>query len=403
MKKNFWYAVGCVILLFAGGVCVVFPDRRGKRSSRDRRRGRPRHDRKAEAPHRHLLRSGNGAPPHGDRHHPGQPPARFSLPSTTRKRASGRKAVSVAVDTAALKLHDGPATLTLTAVDYSLWKNRTVVDAAGQRSISCRPRSSSSIRRTTSIPGGTCVVAYRLSETASSTGVQVGDLFYPAYPVTLAGKPGYVAYFALPLDATPGVPADPHHGARSGRKRNRQRHPRADPEKEVPQRHDGPLPTPFSDRRCPNSRRPFPLLRGKTPIETFIYVNTQLRADNSQDDPVRLQKIGTAPALAGHLSPDEKRRPDGPLRRPPDLSSTAENRWAKASTSAWISHPWPMPRSRPPTPASSVSPDRSGSTAMPSSSTTASASATLYAHMSGIQVEPDQTVKAGRGHRLCPA
>ena len=152
----------------------------------------------------------------------------------------------------------------------------------------------------------------------------------------------------------------------------RQRHPHPDPEKEVPQRHDGPLRclSGTEDARIPGVHPP---AQGENAHRNLHLCEHPAPRRQPPDHPVRLQKIGTAPALAGYLSPDEKRRPHGPLRRPPDLSSTAGNRWAKASIPAWTSHPLPMPRSRPPTPASSVSPESSGSTAMPSSSTTASA------------------------------
>ena len=55
-------------------------------------------------------------------------------------------------------------------------------------------------------PGGACIVTYRLSEAAPLTGVQVGEIFFPAYPVTLSGKSAYVAYFALPMEAAQGKP-----------------------------------------------------------------------------------------------------------------------------------------------------------------------------------------------------
>lgn len=189
-----------------------------------------------------------------------------------------RKAVSVAVDASALKLHDGPATLTLTAIDHSLWKNRTTVVRPAQ--IDFLPPQIFQLNTQNHInPGGTCVVAYRLSEAVPRTGVMVGDQFYPGYPVTLAGKPGYVVYFPLPLDASPGVPqirilAQDHAGNETVNgipTLIMKRKFRSD--KMV--LSDG-----FLGQKMPEFQAAVPELRGKTPIETFVYVNTLLRADN---------------------------------------------------------------------------------------------------------------------------
>ena len=190
------------------------------------------------------------------------------------------KPVSAAVDAAALKLHDGPATLTITAVDYSLWKNRTVVER--QATIDFLPPQIFQLNPANHInPGGSCVVAYRLSETASSTGVQVGNLFYPAYPVALAGKPGYVAYFALPLDATQGSPQIRIMARDPAGNETLNGIPTLILKRKF--RSDTmTLTDAFLGQKMPEFQASVPLLRGKTPIETFTYVNTQLRADNFQ-------------------------------------------------------------------------------------------------------------------------
>jgi murein DD-endopeptidase MepM/ murein hydrolase activator NlpD len=182
------------------------------------------------------------------------------------------------VDASALKLHDGPATLTLTAVDHSLWNNRTTVVRPAQ--IDFLPPQIFQLNTQNHInPGGTCVVAYHLSEAVHRTGILVGDQFYPGYPVMLAGKPGYAAYFALPLDASPGVPqirilAQDHAGNETVNgipALIKKRKFRSD--KMV-------LTDSFLGQKMPEFQALVPELRGKTPIETFIYVNTLMRADN---------------------------------------------------------------------------------------------------------------------------
>ena len=190
----------------------------------------------------------------------------------------GRKAISVTVDAATLKLHDGPAILTLTAVDHALWKNRITVTHPVM--IDSLPPQIFQLNTQNHInPGGTCVVAYRLSEAALLTGVKVGDLFYPAYPATLAGKSGYAAYFALPLDASPGVPQIRILARDQAGNETASGMPALIQKRKF--RSDKMVLTDsFLGQKMPEFQAAIPELRGKTPIETFIYVNTLLRADN---------------------------------------------------------------------------------------------------------------------------
>ena len=170
MKKNFWYTIGCVILLLAGGFAWVFltvgendppgitvegdPVMIGKQklltaTFSDRGTGLRRTEIVITQDSRPRLLSSIDYPAKGVLNKP----------------------ISVNLDAAALKLHDGPATLTITAVDYSLWSNRTVVERSA--TIDSLPPQIFQLNPANHInPGGSCVVAYRLSETASSTGVQ---------------------------------------------------------------------------------------------------------------------------------------------------------------------------------------------------------------------------------------
>jgi murein DD-endopeptidase MepM/ murein hydrolase activator NlpD len=189
-----------------------------------------------------------------------------------------RKALSVTVEAGTLKLHDGPATLTLAAVDHSLWKNRTTVTRPV--TIDLLPPQIFQLNTQNHInPGGTCVVAYHLSEAVPRTGVLVGDLFYPAYPVTLAGKPGYAVYFALPLDASPGVPQIRILARDQAGNETVSGIPALIKKRKF--RSDTMvLSDSFLGQKMPEFQAAIPELRGKTPIETFIYVNTRLRDEN---------------------------------------------------------------------------------------------------------------------------
>ncbi len=239
MKRSFWYVIGLVILLAAGGgawflmtvgeggnpsavadgdVSMIGKQKLLKVTFSDEGQGLRRTEIVITQDNRPRVLSAIDYPETGVR----------------------RKEVSVAVDASVLKLNDGPASLILTAVDYSLWKNRTVITRPVQ--IDFMPPQISQLNPTNHInQGGACVLTYRLSEAVTQTGVQVGDVFYPGHPVTLAGKPGYVAYFALPLDATPGAPQIRILARDQAGNETVSGIPALDQEAEIPQRHDGPF------------------------------------------------------------------------------------------------------------------------------------------------------------------
>jgi len=188
-----------------------------------------------------------------------------------------RKAISVLVDAAVLKLHDGAATLTVTAIDRSLWKNKTSVTQPVTIDLMA-PQIFQLNSQNHINPGGTCVIAYGLSE-AATTGVQVGDLFYPAYPVTLGGKPGYAVYFALPLDAMPGVPQIRITARDQAGNETVAGIPALIQKRKF--RADKMMVTDaFLARILPQFQAAVPELRGKPPIDAFIHVNSVLRAAN---------------------------------------------------------------------------------------------------------------------------
>jgi len=277
MQKRFWYIFGCFVLLLAGGggwffltvgesgkpvveigadAAVIGREKALDITFSDSGRGLRRTEIVITQDNQPRVLSAIDYPETGVR----------------------RKAVSVTVDSATLKLHDGPASLTLTAVDHSLWKNRTTVTRPV--TIDFLPPQIFQLNTQNHInPGGTCVVAYRLSEAALLTGIQVGDIFYPAYPVTLAGKPGYAAYFALPLEASPGVPQIRILARDQAGNETLSGIPALIQKRKF--RSDTMVLTDsFLGQKMPEFQASIPDLRGKTPMETFTYVNTLLRADN---------------------------------------------------------------------------------------------------------------------------
>lgn len=190
-----------------------------------------------------------------------------------------QKTVSVTVDAAALKLKDGTAELTLTAVDHSLWKNRQSVTLPV--TIDLMPPQISQLNPISHInPGGAAVVVYRLSEPAARTGVLAGDEFYPGYPVTLSGRAVHVAFFALPMEAAKDSP--PLRIMSRDRAGNET--VSAIPALILKRKFRGDkmvLSDNFLGRKMPEFQAAIPSLRGKTLLETFVHVNTVLREENS--------------------------------------------------------------------------------------------------------------------------
>jgi murein DD-endopeptidase MepM/ murein hydrolase activator NlpD len=389
MQKGFWYIVACLVLLLAGGWFFFTVGERDKPAvelgadaafiGRQKALTVTFSDSGRGLRHTEVVITQDNKP---------RVLSAIDYPETGVR----SKAVSIAIDAATLKLNDGPAILTLTAVDYSLWKNRTTV--LRPVTIDFLPPQILQLNTQNHInPGGTCVVAYHLSEAALLTGIQVGDLFYPAYPVTLSGKPGYAAYFALPLEASSGVPPIRILARDQAGNETASGVPALIQKRKF--RSDTMLLTEgFLGQKMPEFQALLPELRGKSAIDTFLYVNTLLRADNLKTIQSACQKSEPRPlwqdtflrmknAAPMALFGDRRTylfdgKPAGEsLHIGVDLASlvhapieAANNGIVRFTGMLGIY----------------------GNTVIIDHGMGLS---TLYAHMSGIQVKPDQTVKRG--------
>ena len=102
----------------------------------------------------------------------GQILADKKIPSRGKK----QETLSLTINAGELKLHDGPATLKITATDYSLFKNQTVLSQAIK--IDTVPPQINLLKNINYInQGGTGFVAYQPSKTLASTGVYINDYF----------------------------------------------------------------------------------------------------------------------------------------------------------------------------------------------------------------------------------
>jgi len=186
--------------------------------------------------------------------------------------------IQVIVDPVKIKLHEGPATLHISATDHALFTNS--INASRPVMIDFGPPQISLFNAQNHInPGGTCVVTYHVSEPVVMTGVSVDQLFFKAYPISLSGKSGFIAYFAMPIDAV-GKQVNIRIVARDqGGNESSVAVPYLLMNKSF--RSDNMmLSEAFLQQKMPEFQAGNPQLRGKTLLDTFLYVNTLMRADN---------------------------------------------------------------------------------------------------------------------------
>ncbi len=186
--------------------------------------------------------------------------------------------VSVTIDPVAIKLHEGPATLYVSATDNSLWKNETTL--AIQVNIDFMPPQIFLLTSTNHInPGGTCVILYRTSKPVVSSGVMVEKNFSQGYATTISEKPCTISYFSLPMDAKHGgttikvIARDQAGNETSIALPNLIRKKKFRSDKMT-------LSENFLQQKMPEFQSHNPALQGKTPLDTFIYVNGKMREEN---------------------------------------------------------------------------------------------------------------------------
>jgi len=191
-----------------------------------------------------------------------------------------RDTLLLPIDSTALKLQDGPALLTIAATDQSLWSNTSSVSKTMDAEIV--PPQIFLLTPTNYVsPGGTGMILYRTSKPVHTTGVFVDDIPFAAYPTTLSGKACYIVFFAMPID----------NGSDRGRIRIVARDaggneatavvPRLVLKKKF--RNDKmALSDHFLQQKMPEFIAQNPALRDKTPIDIFVYVNSELRGKNNR-------------------------------------------------------------------------------------------------------------------------
>jgi len=195
-------------------------------------------------------------------------------------RGQKKKTLTINIDPIALKLNDGPAELRFSATDHSMFKNHFVFSQPVK--IDTVPPQISLLNPINiAYQGGTCFVAYRISKSVILTGAYVDNYFTPGYTFMADNKPVSVVYFGLPIDAAKGKTAIKIYARDHAGNENSVAVPCLIKERKF--RSDKMnLSDSFLAQKMPEFQETVPALKGKTPLEVFIYINDQIRNDNNK-------------------------------------------------------------------------------------------------------------------------
>lgn len=186
---------------------------------------------------------------------------------------------AIVLDTEKLHIEDGPASLVITARDYSLWgfgagnKTRIVVDLAFDTKPPrvVRLDSPRYIR-----PGGAGVVIYKITEEVASHGVDVNGFFHKGFPVE-GKKDVFGAVIALPFDSKKITNA---HVVAVDLAGNAGKAPFGMIVKKRKFKYDTiNIPESFLSLKIPEFTQYYPQMTG-VPIDQFVYINTEVRKQN---------------------------------------------------------------------------------------------------------------------------
>ncbi|HQP47028.1 MAG TPA: M23 family metallopeptidase [Flexilinea sp.] len=193
-------------------------------------------------------------------------------------KGKSQETLSLTINSGELRLHDGPATLKVTAADNSLFRNQAVI--IKEIKIDTVPPLINLVKNINYInQGGTGFVAYQPSKALSSTGVYINDYLSPAHATLIDNKPSYFTYFALPMNADKTSTKIMIFARDEAGNENTMGVPCVIKEKKF--RSDKMnLSENFLQQKMPEFQTMVPALQGKTPLEVFIYVNSQMRKDN---------------------------------------------------------------------------------------------------------------------------
>ncbi len=193
-------------------------------------------------------------------------------------KGKNQETLSLTINVSELKLHDGPAILKITATDHSLFENKGILSQAVK--IDTVPPQIYLLKNTTYLnQGGTGFVSYQISKAVVSTGIYINNYFIPAHTILADNKSTYITYFAVPMDASKANTRIMVFARDDGGNETNIALPcqiktkkfRADKMN---------LSEDFLRQKMPEFQAMLPSLQGKTPLEVFTYINSQMRNDN---------------------------------------------------------------------------------------------------------------------------
>jgi len=193
-------------------------------------------------------------------------------------RGQKQENLSLTINSTDLKLHDGPAIIKITATDYSLFKNQTVLSQSVK--IDTIPPQINLLKTVNYInQGGTGFIAYQSSKHIALTGVYVNDYFTPGHTILQNNIATSVTYFAVPIDASATKTRIIIFASDDAGNETRIAFPCTIKAKKF--RADKMnLSESFLQQKMPEFEAMVPSLRGKTPLEVFIFINSQMRNEN---------------------------------------------------------------------------------------------------------------------------
>jgi murein DD-endopeptidase MepM/ murein hydrolase activator NlpD len=193
-------------------------------------------------------------------------------------RGKNQEILPLTINSTDLKLHDGPAVIKITATDFSLFKNQTVLSQSVK--IDTIPPQINLLKTVNYInQGGTGFIAFQSSKPIALTGVYVNDYFTPGYTIRQNNIPTYVTYFAVPMDASATKTRIIIFASDDAGNETRIAFPcTIKPKKFRADKMN--LSESFLRQKMPEFEAMVSSLRGKTPLDVFIYINSQMRNDN---------------------------------------------------------------------------------------------------------------------------
>jgi len=201
----------------------------------------------------------------------------FTLLAETYPSGTHRVQKTLKVNPRSLGLQEGEVLLRVEARDRSWRRGGNPKMLEARFTIDTRPPSVGVLSRFHYInQGGAGLVVYRASEKLARSGVKVGELLFPGFPVD---DRGYVSFFAVPYDASPQTPIGLVAEDKAGNRSHTSFQYRIKPRKfrsDAIRVSGG-----FLRRVMPYFMERDPGLKGN-PLEVFLRVNRELRKANEQ-------------------------------------------------------------------------------------------------------------------------